>query len=518
MTKTFLFMFLLFNIFCYSLSYSQSLRPSHWIYDDIRYLQQRGMLWGLSPLEQPYRATDVGYWVAEKSGKVGKYKSEKVKRFAGMKGLGVGDFTLRIEDLLKRMPDRDEEILFWLQSGNVYLKGENVNQYVGRQRGTIGMRVRSWLEVYDTFVLDNRLDEDRSYLGKTQSGYAAYSEQAYGLASFKNFRFKLGRDFIRWGPGRDATLLISDYGRPMDQLMASYHSKYFSFTWFTASLDAKLGDKGIRAGRYLTAHRLEVRPWKYLYIAVSEAILYGGPAYGYNIAYLNPFIFYHGVQLNGPDGGNTIGTVSFAFMPTTSFYLYGELLVDDIQLEKSGPGDLEPNEIGYLAGGNWADPLSISGLDVYAEYTRITNRTFNTLQPWEKWLHRNRPIGHFLGNDFDRLLAGFSYWPRPEYRLQFQFEKRRRGEGRIEKPFDTPWQSVPIGQDYSEPFPTGIVEKSNILSIDFVWQPGLWIRMRGMGRYWKIENRENEIGKEASFMEWMVSFQFDLVKRWNVGR
>jgi len=51
-------------------------------------------------------------------------------------------------------------------------------------------------------------------------------------------------------------------------------------------------------------------------------------------------------------------------------------LIDDIQIEKSGPGDLEPNEVGYIYGANLADPFGVFGLDVYGEYTRITNRTF----------------------------------------------------------------------------------------------------------------------------------------------
>ena len=399
--------------------------------------------------------------------------------------------------------------------------------YHARQRGTVGMRVASWLEVYDTFYLDNRLDEDANFLGKQQNGMAAYSEQAYSLARYKSFTFKFGRDFLRWGPGREATLMVSDFSRPMDQVYASYRSRYFGFSFFTASLDAKrIADTGyqmpdgggaIRANRYLSGHRLEVRPWKYLYIGISEAILYGGPDFGYNLAYTNPFIFYHGVQANGPDGGNTIGSVSIAIMPKRNYFFYGEYMIDDIQLENEFPGDLEPNEIGYLIGLNIADPFHLSGLDIYGEYTRITNRTYNGQGGlWEKWLHRNQPIGHFLGNDFDRLVIGGQYWPEPSYRVGIQYEKRRRGEGRIEKAFDTPWVNTPPGETYSEPFPTGVVESSDILQLSFTWQPRWWLRIGGEMQSWNMGNKENIAGVGGSFTEWSLSVEFDVLNTWHI--
>ncbi|NIA30196.1 MAG: hypothetical protein GWP06_09825, partial [Actinobacteria bacterium] len=237
----------------------------------------------------------------------------------------------------------------------------------------------------------------------------------------------------------------------------------------------------------------------------------------YDLAYLNPVLFYHGVQLNGAVAGNTVGSISFTLMPKQNVSLYGELLVDDIQIEKSGPGDLEPNEVGYIYGANLADPFGVLGLDVYGEYTRITNRTFNGQGgPWEKWLHRNQPIGHFLGNDFDRSLTGFSYWPSPRYRCALQYEKRRRGEGRIEKAFDTPWMNTPLGQNYSEPFPTGIVEESAVFSVKATWQPVWWLRILGEGTHWDIQNLGNQNRVNDSYWEWQISVNVDMIHTWGI--
>ena len=526
---------------CIGILLGQSLRPSYWTMDYISFLQHRGYLWSLSPLEQPYGVREIERELRKEKGEL---KSDS-------RYWMDAEYRDRLLYFSKFFHGEGETLFWMLQSGNEFFSTDNFDLYRGIKRGTIGLRVQSWLEVYDTFLLDTRLDENPKYLGKTQSGYASYSEQAYGLLSHKGFQFKLGRDFIRWGVGRDATLLVSDFSRPMDMFSASFSSRYFKFSYFTASLDPSFFEVGgqkyavgsrqltvcnpvqtarlpsvgqgsplrsDRQNRYLTAHRLEIRPWKYLYISLSESILYGGSNFSYDLAYLNPFLFYHGVQLNGPNGGNTIGSINFAFMPKRGIFIYGDLMIDDIQIEKTGPGDLEPNEVGYIIGVNVADPMGIFGLDVYGEYTRITNRTYNTLQPWEKWLHRNQPIGHFLGNDFDRTIAGFNYWPRPQYRFSIEHEKRRRGEGRIEKPFDTPWMDVPIGEDYHEPFPTGVVEKSNIFRLETTWHPRWWLRVFGMLSYWDIENKDNANGEDTGYWEGRFRIEVDWIGKLRVGR
>ena len=222
--KSLIYFVALFILLTWTFVMGQSIRPSYWATDYISFMQHRGYLWDLSPLEQPYQLQDIekildaGYWLLNK-------KSV------------IEDFKGRLQYFSRIFRGEDETLFLWLQSGNQYYSSDGVDYYLGRQRGTVGIKVTPWLQVFDTFYLDNRLDENPQYLGKRQSGYASYTKQAYGLASFKGFQFKFGRDFIRWGRGRDASLLISDFSRPMDFFSASYSSRYFKFSYFTASLD-----------------------------------------------------------------------------------------------------------------------------------------------------------------------------------------------------------------------------------------------------------------------------------------
>ncbi|NIA30984.1 MAG: hypothetical protein GWP06_13855, partial [Actinobacteria bacterium] len=202
--KCFIFVVLLFPL----VLHSQTLRPSLWIYNYVDYLQHRGVLWNLSPLEKPYTVNELMKEIGGTAADNVERKTDRKYRRLDDKNRVV-DFGEWMWRFLREMPDKNQDVLLWLQSGNEYLNDEIKNQYAGKQRGTVGRRVMPWLHVYDTFVLDNRLDEMPSYLGKTQSGYASYSEQAYVLAHYKKFCLKIGRDFIRWGPGRDAALMFS---------------------------------------------------------------------------------------------------------------------------------------------------------------------------------------------------------------------------------------------------------------------------------------------------------------------
>jgi hypothetical protein len=47
------------------------------------------------------------------------------------------------------------------------------------------------------------------------------------------------------------------------------------------------------------------------------------------------------------------------------------LLIDDFQVETKVPGDLEPDEFGFLVGGQWADPGGVDGITLGAEYVQV---------------------------------------------------------------------------------------------------------------------------------------------------
>ena len=353
-----------------------------------------------------------------------------------------------------------------------------------------------------------------NYIGKRWRGIAAYTEQAYLRYSTKYVNFMVGRDFIRWGPSKNGTLVLSNITRPLDQFNVSFHFGIFKYSFLTSQLDpypyANVDSIVVPIRRYISGHRLDVSLIKNrLQIGISEIILYGGPGRNIDFTYLNPFIFYHGAHKNNSDETNVLPTLDIMFYPTKKINIHSSILIDDIQIEKTGPGDLEPNEIGIIAGLNWSDPLNVLGSNISFEYVRVTNRTYKTPNLWETFIHRNEPLGHPLGNDFDHWQVGLSKWFFGKARAQIRYSQTRKGEGSIYTPWDNPWSEYTVEEGYSEPFPTGVVEKRNQMSFLFDYYASTHWGIEGELHFMSRDNAYNIEGATSSDTMWRIGAWFD---------
>ncbi len=401
----------------------------------------------------------------------------------------------------------------WLQFGGRV--SENAGDFGETTGSRAGLRTQLALfpDRHVAFVnairLDEELREDPNYLGKRWRGFAGYTEQAYVALHFDKYVAKLGRDFVRWGRGVDATLLISDYSRPLDHFFGRLDLKQFRFDYLAAKLNSEYLPDSLRARyatdvseRYLAAARAEIRlKSNLLTLAVTQMALYGGPGRGFELYYLNPFLAFHGEQLNEQQKSNTFGALDAVLRPRDGLELYAQFLIDDVQVEKTRRGDLEPNAIAWLLGGEMADPFGWQGAALGLEYTRIANRTYNAITVWEKFMHRDRPLAHFLGNDFDRWLVHGRAYTGGNVQLLYSCEARRHGEGRLERPFDMPWVNADLKQGYREKFPSGVVERSTHLALEARWQPrpGFFLAIAaGHSRYHDFANQAGRRRQETS--------------------
>ena len=327
------------------------------------------------------------------------------------------------------------------------------------------------IQFYNSILFGNSLDSDPGYIGRSFRSIEGFTEQGYLQATLFSGKFDLllGRDFLRWGPGRHGTLHVSDNSRPFDMIKLTGSHKNIKYTSIFAELDIIN-----QFSRYFAAHRLDLNIWNQFFISVTESILYTSKNQGVRIAYLNPFISFYGLNVNGGNPvGNIFISVDFSWYLKNKYNLWLEFLIDDYQIDSDVPGDLEPNELGIITGMELADPLGYKGVTVTAEYTRITNRTYKTPNIAEWMLHRNKQIGYSLGSDFDKWNFQLSKWIKGPYKVAFTAEVLRRGEGEPNIPWDQPWFDFTVEEGYSEPFPTGIVERATSIGFEFLYEPSL---------------------------------------------
>ena len=435
------------------------------------------------------------------------------------------EINLRYENLVKQMNLFELNRPWNLQShtqGESFLFQLAPNIYQNGEAPDVGLVSWIQLELNPGFVFVNEMwlgsagDNEVNYSGKEWRSTSGGTNQSFLQWGNQNksqigISMRAGRFYSQLGPGRHGQLLLGAISRPMDQFLFSYQRQFsptFSarFLYQTSALD-KIG----QTKRFMSLHRIEFKGSRW-YFALSEALLYSRQDQGIDPVYLNPFIFYHMEQLNGPSlAGNTMGSIEMGYFWGTN-HVYSELLIDDIQLDNEVKGDLEPNEIGILSGFEYAGEKYYFNIEGVA----ISNRTYKTTDPTEWFLHRNVPIGYELGSDIGRINMLARYYHDTKWHLDAELDLIWQGEGDLNKSWDAPWeaQDVTMESGYSEPFPTGVVQKSSRFSIELMrhWNPERWI---ALGCYAEnIDNVAHITGESdrnfgLSFgASWTLDYQF----------
>ena len=297
----------------------------------------------------------------------------------------------------------------------------------------------------------NKVDAIRGNDAKF-AGVYGYTHLAFIEYSNNFIDLNYGRSFVELGNGKFSNLLVSNYSRPFDQIQLKFKYRSYSLRSNVIQLES-IGD----SKRYLSFHTLEYSNKK-LQLLAGESVLIAGENRSFELQYFNPMMVWLPEQVNVSTGsGNSMlfGSIKYVSTPTLSFW--GELLIDDYQINNESKGDLEPNEIGFL-GGVEKTGWPFESSNFWFEYTRITNRTYQTPDISETYTHRGFPIGHYLGNDFDMIQLYYSQENmKGKLKPYISLAYVRDGANGLDTPFDTPWEdsTVTMTTGYSEPFPTG---------------------------------------------------------------
>ena len=328
-------------------------------------------------------------------------------------------------------------------------------------RGGIVARPHEKIFVYGNFLLDERKAKDPAYTGKKWRGLAGGVESAFMHVRFGMFEGMLGRFASFWGPRRS---LVLSSRASMDGLAYTIRWGRLRLSYRLARLDGLNPDTDSVVqfeNRYFAGHRLDVHLSKRIRLGVFETMIFGGPGRQIDLYYLNPIIFFHSSQINEGMNDNTFLGLDFSIKPKTGCKVYGQLMVDDFQVDNSEPGDKEPDQYGILAGAYIADVLP--SFDIKAEYTRVTNWSFNQSLERNRYLYEGNLIGSALGNDYDQTLLWLIKWFGDDVAASLNLSYLRQGEGEVTDEFTQPW--LLATGTYSEDFPTGVVEKTFTASI-----------------------------------------------------
>jgi hypothetical protein len=449
----------------------ETLPPDHWAYAEIRWLQVEGYLKSLNPATGVYRRGEIAQALQADP------KPES--------GMAQRRYKLLEAEFASEISTGAQ---WQFAAGGRLIAGFESTHGIRSREAGYGVVVYSVgndrLGIYGAVRGDRDLGENPAYSGKRWRDFTGFTEAAYLTYVARRWEIKLGRDHLAWGPGDDH-LILSDAPRGLDAISFKLRWGWGQFEGLLGQASDYTDSTGLRSNRFFSGHRLELAPVPWMRLGFSETLLFSSLRFGS----LNPFLPYYGELVNEGSEGNGMLGLDFSIFPTPGLQVYGELLLDDIQIEEKDPKDLEPTEWGWLVGLRWAGLNGSLGAGI--SYEGITNRTYIAIEPQYQYTNYGLPLGSDLGNDADRLNVNVSCWPDARLRLDALFGYQSQGEGGTDVPFDTTYMNYTVEQGYDEPFPTGIIERTTSAGIGIAAFAHPLLQARGVIEHEWISNVGN---------------------------
>jgi hypothetical protein len=315
--------------------------------------------------------------------------------------------------------------------------------------------------------VENRLRYDPDYTGKKDRFVAGRNDEAYVLASWRYLDVFFGIADRNWGPPDVEGLLLSNSPYGFDHLLVRLGPRRLRLEMLATQLDPlEPWNTATRVNRYLSLHRVVVQPSSRLALSLFEGAVYaetGGTPRSFEPWYLNPLNLFLLAQYNDSPTSNALMGADAWLELRPALRAFGQVVIDDIQVDKRSRGDLEPPAYGFtlgLSGGAMRGAASWT-----AFYTRVTNVAYRTPAREEEYTIRRAGIArNFSDYDQATLRVTTAWWPR--LLLGAELSLVRQGEGDIREQFpDT------LAYDDSLNFLTGTIERTARVGVQASWTP-----------------------------------------------
>ena len=507
--KVFIFFLLLLLLSSIS-SYSTSLENiplDSWVYSSIEELYTQGLLPKLIKGNKPYSRGEIASYLQEINSRIEKDDLVLTKTQAWLIDKLKKEFEYELNALseeseVSKKKEEPKKLKAFL-SPVLYLASNQHDSSYTRGKGIIegAFQWKNFL-FKDRIIIDTKAEKETNFFGQKWKGdLTGVFDQGYIKGNFKYLEFQWGRDYMRWGPGSRDYLLLSGFSPPFDMLKLTGKIGVFRFDFFATGLDEFfLPDSNFYAKRYFSGHRINMKLKSGIELGLSEVVVYGGERRKLEPYYLNPLFLFYGEQFNHNIDDNPLWSFDFSITHFKNKEFYGEFLVDDFQYDFKS----EPQQIGFLLGAKAADLFGFTRCYLTLEYTRINKWVYGQDKPWNLYTYRNVGMGSLLGPDADDLFAELLYHYNKSFQFSFSLESKRKGEGKIGV------QPSPVPKNIS--FPSGIVEKTNTLTLKGVFQPDAHLFLEGELGYNRIKNQLNSSGKKGSNLLFKIKVSYNFWK------
>lgn len=253
----------------------------------------------------------------------------------------------------------------------------------------------------------------------TARGYITFS-----IAAPIQVQIGQDRNFVGYGY---RSLVLSDYSA--NYFFAKINTKVWKINYqnLYAQLNADVFNAdGLYPRKFMVLHHLSARITPNFTFGVFESVIFNradttNPRYqgGFDIAYLNPIIFYRAVeqQLGSPDNA-AIGA-DFRWNLWKRLSIYGQIYIDELIVAqlRNGLGWWGTKQ-GWQLGLKYVNVLNINNLDYQIEWNAVRPYTYSHNFKYNEYSHYNQPLAHPLGANFYELIQIVRYQPFPRWQMR----------------------------------------------------------------------------------------------------
>ncbi len=255
------------------------------------------------------------------------------------------------------------------------------------------------------------------------TGYDYFNAQGYiNFHVIKHIDLTLGYGTLFLGDG-NRSLLLSGYAGNMPYMRINTKIWKINYSNIYAKMTASFPTSGgvpidgLYPTKYLTAHYLSIDILKNLNIGLYEAVVLSrtdstGIDYGYDLAYLNPIIFYRSVEQNLGSPDNAILGLNMKWNVAKTLSFYGQFVLDEFKLDeiKSFKG-WWANKYGGQLGAKYIDAFGVKNLHLQSEINIVRPYTYSHGRSVSSYTHFQKPLAHPLGANFAEAIGIIKYAP-----------------------------------------------------------------------------------------------------------
>jgi hypothetical protein len=540
--------------------HNSSIPVDSWIYNEIQDLQTRGYLLDLSPGFKPYRRLEVAEALEKLESGTSVSDLPEADQWLIRKLDNEFSYELKVLAEKQKNPDTSftnatfsEEAFLNLARGNYKtFKYADKIEFRPTLRTEFSFDIGDHLLLYTDATIDQTLRDDTIYTHTSEFGSLAKYQQAYGTSKFgldalhqqayvqyadRFLDLTFGRDYLSWGYGDNGTVLVSPTAGAFDMFSAFIKTKVVKFNWFVAQLNQMplfipdsnnfLESGGVStwdsipplANRYFTGSRIEFNISNTVFLGAYQAATFGGLYAPINLENINPVRVNYETTTNDRltnSTNNFLGADISIFWPK-NFNLYGNLLIDDWQVDHKTKADLKPNLFAIQAGIRASDflgGLGISGTDATFQYAMAGNRVYNEYNwvSFEKLMLRNYPVASPYGDDFWNVDLRLSQWLAYEWRVGMEAMHLEHGSQNIYGPYTMPWMidpAITVQTGYSEPFPYGVIQRTNLFALNLLYQPRQDFYVKAMASYSQSRNYGYSPGINKDIFSFLLTIYYN---------